>query len=390
MKECFPDPPDIVGMISANTLAVGDQYTVTSSISEATSGELRTAGNNYPGWVTDTYLQMPDELPIRINDLAQDLTKDISNPYDKAKAIEAYLRTLPYDQNIPAPAFDMDGVEHFLFEVKRGYSDYFGSAMTVLLRAVGVPSRMVAGYAPREYDEQIARFVVRESDSHGWTEAYFPGFGWVEFEPTPGRALPKYVKSNKTNFASPIGEQSGDAYDEEEFFEEDDLELFELPPGVQEVDMNGRIIAGTLAGVLALWLVWYIYRRLFVTISMPEVIFERMCWLGALGGLTYQKNQTPAEYARHLAMTLGNAHAISRYSSRQVSPSELDQLGRAWPNIRNLLIRRAYRRNPFSRNSENTSTKATMLVGAPFIQLRMFSTTISKPTKSVSRVDAAT
>lgn len=175
-----------------------------------------------------------------------------------------------------------------------------------------------------------------------------------------------YVKSNKTNFASPIGEQSGDAYDEEEFFEEDDLELFELPPGVQEVDMNGRIIAGTLAGVLALWLVWYIYRRLFVTISMPEVIFERMCWLGALGGLTYQKNQTPAEYARHLAMTfpqaaadlriLGNAHAISRYSSRQVSPSELDQLGRAWPNIRNLLIRRAYRRNPFSRNSENTST----------------------------------
>ncbi|MEC9140525.1 MAG: transglutaminase domain-containing protein [Chloroflexota bacterium] len=366
IKRLPPDPPDIVGMVSANALAAGDQYTVMSSISEATPSELRTAGANYPGWVTDTYLQMPDELPIKVTDLARDLTKDISNPYDKAKAIEAYLRTLPYDQDIPAPAFDVDGVEHFLFVVKRGYSDYFGSAMTVLLREAGVPSRMVAGYAPREYDETIDRFIVRESDSHGWSEAYFPGFGWVEFEPTPGRALPMYVKSDKTNFASPIGGESGDAYDEEEFYEEDDLEPIELPPGVEDVDMDGRIIAGILGGVLAVWIVWYSYRRLFVTIRLPAVIFERMCWLGALVGLAYRKNQTPAEYARYLSMAfpqaaadlriLGNAQAITRYSSREVSPSELDQLGRAWRNIRNLLIHRTYRRNPFSSNSESAST----------------------------------
>ena len=98
---------------------------------------------------------------------------------------------------------------------------------------------------------------------------------------------------------------------------------------------------------------------------MPAVIFERMCWLGALVGLAYRKNQTPAEYARYLSMAfphaaadlriLGNAQAITRYSSREVSPSELDQLSRAWRNIRNLLIHRAYRRNPFSSNSESAS-----------------------------------
>ncbi|MEE2656722.1 MAG: transglutaminase domain-containing protein [Chloroflexota bacterium] len=356
-----PDPPDIVGMISANLLAVGDQYTVTSSISEATPSELRTAGTNYPGWVTDTYLQTPDELPRRVTDLARDLTKGMSNPYNKAKAIESYLRKLPYDQDIPAPAFDADGVEHLLFVVKRGYSDYFGSAMTVLLRETGVPSRMVAGYAPREYDEQVDRFIVRESDSHGWAEAYFPGFGWVEFEPTPGRALPMYVKSNKTSMASPIGEESDDTFDEDEFFEEEDLESFELSPGVQDVDIDGRIIAGILGSVFTVWLFWYIYRRLFVTITMPAVIFERMCWLGALVGLGYHRNQTPAEYARHIAVAfpraaadlriLGNAHAVTRYSSREVSSSELEQLSRAWRNIRNLLIHRTYRRNPFSGTS---------------------------------------
>ncbi|SVE43657.1 uncharacterized protein METZ01_LOCUS496511, partial [marine metagenome] len=161
------------------------------------------------------------------------------------------------------------------------------------------------------------------------------------------------------------GGEFGDAYNEEEFFEEDELELFELPQGVEDVGIDGRIIAGILGGVLAVWLAWYSYRRLFVTITMPEVIFERMCWLGALVGLTYQKNQTPAEYGRHLAMTfpqaaadlriLGNAHAITRYSSREIGQSELDQLSRAWRNVRNLLIHRTYRRNPFSSHSETAS-----------------------------------
>ena len=88
------------------------------------------------------------------------------------------------------PAFDKDGVDHFLFTLKEGYSEYFGSSMSVLLRTVGVPARLAVGYTTgdRIGDQDI--FAVTDSHSHAWVEVYFPGFGWIPFEPTPGEALP--------------------------------------------------------------------------------------------------------------------------------------------------------------------------------------------------------
>ena len=353
-----PEPPDIVSVSSADSLSAGDQYTVISSISTATARELRTSGTDYPGWVTDRYLQIPDKLPGRVTDLALDLTKDISNPYDKAKAIESYLRTLPYDQDIPAPAFDADGVDHFLFVVGRGYSDYFGSAMAILMREAGIPARMVAGYAPREFDEEAENYIVRESDSHGWAEAYFPNFGWVEFEPTPGRTLPTYVRETLLDSSPSAEQEAEDPFDEDEFEDDEGFEPFDLPPELDDsFGVDGRVIAGILGSVFSIWLVWYVYRRLFVTITTPAAVFERMCLLGTFAGLPYLRNQTPAEYTRRLAAVfpnaasdlriLGNAHAVTRYSLRGISVSESEQVGRAWRNIRKLLIHRIYWRNPF-------------------------------------------
>ena len=361
-----PEPPDIVGMSSPNPLFAGEQYTVTSSISTATPRELRTAGTSYPGWVTDRYLQTSDDLPGRVSDLAQQLTKDISNPYDKAKAIEAYLHTLPYDQDIPAPAFDADGVDHFLFVVGRGYSDYFGSAMAVLLREAGVPSRMIAGYAPREFDEEAENYVIREADSHGWAEAYFPGFGWVEFEPTPGRALPTYAEVPSPDIPSSGEDGLDDFFEEDEFGDDEGFEPFDLAPvGDDSTAADGRIIAGIVGGVFTLWLAWYIYRRLFVTITTPGAIFERMCLLGAFAGLPHQRNQTPLEYVRRLAVAfpsaagdlriLGNSHAVAIYSPRDITSSESEQVGRAWRNIRRLLVHRTLWRNPFKESSSSAA-----------------------------------
>jgi len=358
-----PSPPDILGVSSPDALSVGDEYTVTSSISTASPSQLRTAGTNYPGWVTDTYLQTSDTLPARVSELAQEITKDISNPYDKAKAIEAYLHQIPYDQDIPAPDFDADGVDHFLFIVGRGYSDYFGSAMAVLLREADVPARMVAGYAPREFDSETGGYIVRESDSHGWAEAYFPNFGWVEFEPTPGRALPSYAEAARGDVAPTTEDEFDELLDEDEFLEDEGFQPFDLPPGIEDsFSVEGRIIAGIMGSVFIVWLVWYSYRRLFVTVTAPTVIFERMCWLGTLAGLPYQKNQTPAEYARRLAEVfpnassdlriLGNAHAVTRFSRREISSSEAEQLGRAWRNLRKLLIHRSYWRNPFGEGNQ--------------------------------------
>lgn len=358
-----PSPPDILGMSSPDPLVVGDQYTVTSSISTASPSELRNAGTDYPGWVADTYLQTSEDLPARVSELAKEITQNISSPYDKAKAIEAYLHTLPYDQDIPAPAFDADGVDHFLFVVQRGYSDYFGSAMAVLLREADVPARMVAGYAPREFDSESGTYIVRESDSHGWAEAYFPNYGWVEFEPTPGRSLPSYSETTRTDVAATGEDELDEFLDEDEFLEDEDFQPFDLPPEIEDsFSVDGRIVAGIMGSVFIVWLVWYSYRRLFVTITAPAVIFERMCWLGTVAGLPYQRNQTPAEYARSLAQVfpnaagdlriLGNAHAVTRFSLREISSSESEQLGRAWRNIRKLLIHRTYWRNPFGESTQ--------------------------------------
>ncbi|MFH1140205.1 MAG: transglutaminase-like domain-containing protein, partial [Chloroflexota bacterium] len=179
IRRAVPVPLDVLSLRSQRRLFTSDEYTVTSTVSVATAQELRQAGNKYPGWVRDIYLQLPDTLPKRVIDLARRLTAEAETPYDKAEAIAGYLRTLPYTTNVPAPAYDADGVDHFLFNLGAGYSDYFGSAMAVMLRAVGVPTRMAVGYGMGEVDEE-GNVIVRDRNSHGWTEVFFPGYGWVE------------------------------------------------------------------------------------------------------------------------------------------------------------------------------------------------------------------
>lgn len=136
----------------------------------------------------------------------------VSFQYDKAEAIAGYLRTLPYTTNVPAPAYDADGVDHFLFNLGAGYSDYFGSAMAVMLRAVGVPARMAVGYGMGELDKE-GNVIVRDRNSHGWTEVFFPGYGWVEFEPTPGHERPGLVRdAENLQELFPGGDGLGDEY----------------------------------------------------------------------------------------------------------------------------------------------------------------------------------
>lgn len=353
-----PEPPDIVALRSAGKLDPGDVYSITSTLSTATPDQLRAAGIDYPGWVSDRYLQLPEEMPRRIRELADTLTIGLTNPYDKAKAIEDYLHTLGYDQEIPAPPYNADGVEHFLFELERGYSEYFGSAMAVLLREAGVPARMVVGYTPRDYDANNGHWIVREADSHGWAEAYFPGYGWVEFEPTPNWHLPVPPDPLVAEASLGGGVAAEDFFDEEEFFEEDligtsgDLNIPEEP------FISGTAAAVILGSLFVVWAVWYAYRRTFVKVSAPAAVFERMCWLGAWAGLPHHRNQTPVEYTARLAEVfpdaagdlriLGNAKAIERYSARSVTSRESEQVGRAWPHVRKLLFRRSIFRIPFA------------------------------------------
>jgi hypothetical protein len=147
---------------------------------------LRAAGTDYPDWVRSRYLWLPDTVPERVRALARDLTATAPTPYDRAYAIETYLRGFPYNLNVPPPPSDRDVADYFLFELQEGYCDYYATAMVVLARAAGLPARYVTGYATGSYDYAKGHYVVTEANAHAWAEVYFPGYGWVEFEPTAG------------------------------------------------------------------------------------------------------------------------------------------------------------------------------------------------------------
>jgi hypothetical protein len=151
---------------------------------------LRQAGSVYPDWVLARYLALPDSLPDRVTELALDLTATQPTPYDRAVAIEAYLRTTySYTLDLPDPPAGRDLVDHFLFELKVGYCDYYASAMTVLARSAGLPARLVTGYVGGTWVPEQGHLVVTQADAHSWVEIYFPGYGWIEFEPTSARSL---------------------------------------------------------------------------------------------------------------------------------------------------------------------------------------------------------
>lgn len=166
----------------------------------------------YPSALVATELKLPETLPARVNQLAAAITADAETPYDKATAIEAYLQAhYTYSmEEAKLPPKGSDFVDYFLFESKLGYCDYFSTAMTVLLRTAGVPARWVKGFAPGESTVGQGGYdvTVRNSDAHSWVEVYFPGAGWVPFDPTP----PQTAAASGSNGQAAAALAAGKAY----------------------------------------------------------------------------------------------------------------------------------------------------------------------------------
>lgn len=168
----------------------GTSYVALSSMSDATAFDLRAAGVNYPAWVANPNLVVGTVSPA-VEQLARAIVAEANavTPYDQAKAIETWLRNnITYNETIAGPPPGRDPVEWVLFEQKEGYCTYYASAMIVMLRTLGIPARMAAGFAQGEFDATSGQFIVRERDAHTWVEVYFPNYGWIEFEPTSAQA----------------------------------------------------------------------------------------------------------------------------------------------------------------------------------------------------------
>jgi protein-glutamine gamma-glutamyltransferase len=160
------------------------RYEATSNIATALPDELRVAGRNYPTAIGKSYLHFP-QLDPRVPLLAAQITGSAKNNYDRAAAIEHYLRTrFGYTLEFPRTS-PKDPIANFLFERKQGHCEYFASSMAVMLRTLGIPSRVVTGFRSDEFNDLTGSYVIRAKDAHAWVEAYFPGYGWQTFDPTP-------------------------------------------------------------------------------------------------------------------------------------------------------------------------------------------------------------
>jgi protein-glutamine gamma-glutamyltransferase len=188
-------PYRVLGLDSTGSITTADDrptstYQAVSNVASPPVEVLRRASGEYPPGIALRYLQLP-AIDSRIRKLAVEVTSSAGNNYDKAAALESYLQstygyTLQLSKTPPR-----DPIAEFLFERKQGHCEYFASAMAVMLRSLGIPARLVNGFRSGQFNDVTSSYIIRASDAHTWVEAYFPGSGWVTFDPTPPDARPE-------------------------------------------------------------------------------------------------------------------------------------------------------------------------------------------------------
>jgi transglutaminase-like putative cysteine protease len=216
------DPIDLtVSAVNAGTN--GQSYTARSVLPDPSRKQLQDAGTQYPTDVQKE-LVVPSGAPSIIATTARKVAASAASPYDKALALQNYFRNTDFTYSTETPArgdYDndsMDAIAAFL-KAKAGYCVHFATAMTIMARDLGIPARVAMGYLPgspgaRNSDGDTT-YTVTSDDLHAWPELYFPGVGWVPFEPTvsrgtvPGYALPiSQASSTSTSASTPVPTQT--------------------------------------------------------------------------------------------------------------------------------------------------------------------------------------
>jgi transglutaminase-like putative cysteine protease len=356
------NPDDVAAVRFETPVQQNTDYTVVAAISTATVQELRSAGEDYPSWVRQRYLQVPRSLPRRVIDVARTAVSGTTSAYDRAVALESYLRDgFTYSTHVAGVPSDQDWVDYFLFDSKQGYCDYFATAMVVLLRVDGVPARVASGFAPGEFDQDTGISIVRENHAHSWVEAYFPRYGWITFEPSSIRPLP--IRLEEPLEPRPMAAPAvGDVGDVIGLTPEELDELLAIrdsggeriqPPffstllGVAVLLFGGLVVLIGLAAA-AIGIAWRRGQRGLAAYQRPYAQLIRLgTWSGTLRA---RSSDTPLELASRLARQvpraqpaideLTDAYVEGTYASR--TPS-----GDPWPTW--LAARRDVIRGLFSR-----------------------------------------
>jgi hypothetical protein len=383
----------IVAWLGNTDLKAGSTYTATSLVSSADVASLEdipmpadapayTPSPNtdvpapieyYVPSVVRDFTQIPDYLKEnkQILTLAQKIVNDAGakTMYDKVSAIETYLRThYTYNTNI-SPPLGIDPVLWFLFDNPQhdGYCTYFSTAMTLLVRSLGIPAREVAGYASGTYDS--GQYIIHGVDAHSWTQVYFAGYGWINFEPS---ATFKQFARPLANQYSSIGSSdvgSGQTpatlptTDPKHIHALDNSDSGGSVISAQQSELQLRtLLDSLLVALLILFLLGgsvfvFWWRRLFSRYSLATQLYGRVCTLADWAGIWRQPSQTPYEYLHTLSVSalpvakdatalerLGDIYVRERWADPESEDhpqrsGEIDELPLLWKSVRLHLMR---------------------------------------------------
>jgi transglutaminase-like putative cysteine protease len=354
----LPNYGDVESIQPRNaTVGRGATYQTTISTSTALAPALRESGRGYPAWVTQRYLQLPASTTERTRQLAKDLENG-QDPYDAALAIQGWLRdNITYNENIDYPPADQNLVDYVLFQNRQGYCEYYSTAMVMMLRSLGIPARESVGFFSGEYDDAQAGFLYRESNAHAWPEAYFPGYGWIRFEPTSARSAPEREPAPEPGSdagdgtvlggggaSGPGGILPDDRLDEGLGGGTGGTTVAAPPSRFWQVMRIAVPVAAVIAVLLsALWL--FGLRGL----SASGQFYARMTRSGRLAGVRPPPGATPYEWAREVGARVPDArrsldqithlYVRERYAGKPPTIQELRLVQRAWLALRGALVK---------------------------------------------------
>jgi transglutaminase-like putative cysteine protease len=349
-------------------------YKVVVGASTATIDDLRSAGTAYPDWVKP-YSSVPKGAAYRnpgvmqkIHDLALRVTKDANaiTPYDQATAIENYLRSdqFTYTLTPPPTSPGMDPMDFFLFVSHKAYCEYFATAMGDMLRSLGIPTRLVNGYGPGNFDSTVNAYVVRGEDAHTWVEAYFPSYGWIQFEPTRDvensyQPIPRGTTGGcirENGCSSPSDPSNGSSGGVAPPIKNP---RGEADPGQGSGGFAVKVPdAGTLTTVLGVLVA--ILLLLLAAVSRylrPRTVmgvWKRMLVLAHMAGAERRPGETPNELSQRLQQefpeasepvsSLAKGFAVAAYAPPGVASTSRSSVMESWSVLRPMLLRRVLAR----------------------------------------------
>lgn len=324
---------DAIGLVPEERVREGDTYTTVGSVSGATVETLLQSGSSYPQDIIDRYLQLPEGLPPEVAQLAAEITGRVDVPYAAARQIEAYLRAqYPFTLNVQSRPPQQDAVGYFLFDSRQGYFDHHASAMAVMLRTLGIPARVATGFVldQSDIDAQTKAYEVTELNAWAWPEVYFPGLGWVEFNPTPAERL----ISRPGDDADLLAAAEASSSDADQLL----LDTF-LQDLLAEIEASGTAVGLTplgeegsvIAAIITVILTWV---SAIVVLMVAVFIAVRSFWaywfrglgrdgarwaklqqLASLAGSPMKANRTPIESARQLERVAGADIDLTRLAA---------------------------------------------------------------------------